>query len=303
MQYIVRTIIVAMICGVIVMPIDSAFSRDPVASNLTNLKSEAERGSAESQTKLGDYYLEKKNYREAISWYLKAANQGDGEAQHSLGLLYASGKGIEKNFQEALKWFVLASDQGHGDATHIAALLYAKGEGLSRPDIERARDLALLAAEQGSKDAQHDVGLMYMLGEGVSQSYLKAIQWWERAAGQGHGAAANNLGLTYDEGRGGAPKDPAAAIPWYLKAVEFGNEQAAFNLGFAYVQGEAIKQNNVLAYVFFQIATRLGNEDGPPSARRMEMVLTKNQIAEGRALANAWKVGMPVPTKSKTLPQ
>lgn len=294
---------IAIFCGAALIPTASAFAQNPAQIDVVTLTKAAERGSAEAQNKLGDFYLENRKFAEAIAWYLKAADQNHTEAQFSLGLLHASGSGTKQDFSKSLDWFQRASKQGHGEATYYAALQYGRGQGVPRPSMQTAAELMLLAAKQGNGDAQHDIGLMYMLGEGVSQDHQKSIHWWEKAAAQGNASAANNIGLTYREGRGGSTKDSAAAVSWYRRAVVLGSGPAAFNLGFEYVNGTAVQQNNVLAYLLFLIATKLGNDDGPPSARRMELVLTKDQIAEGRALASEWSVGKPVPTTTKTLPR
>ena len=49
-------------------------------------------------------------------WIRKAATQGDAEAQHNLGAMYANGKGVPKDFAKALKWFQLAAEQGQENA-------------------------------------------------------------------------------------------------------------------------------------------------------------------------------------------
>ncbi len=43
----------------------------------------------------------------------EAAEQGDAEAQYSLGVCYAYGKGVEQDYKEAVKWYTAAAEQGH----------------------------------------------------------------------------------------------------------------------------------------------------------------------------------------------
>jgi|GEM_PF-7057469 len=52
----------------------------------------------------------------ALKCYRLAAEQGDSEAQFSLGLIYSLGKGVEKDKAEAAKWLRLAAEQGHAYA-------------------------------------------------------------------------------------------------------------------------------------------------------------------------------------------
>ena len=44
----------------------------------------------------------------------KAANQGDSDAQVKLGLAYYHGRGVAQNFAEAVRWYKKAADQGDG---------------------------------------------------------------------------------------------------------------------------------------------------------------------------------------------
>ena len=47
----------------------------------------------------------RKNFAEALSWYRKAADQGNAEAQNGVGLLYANGWGVAQDYGEARLWF------------------------------------------------------------------------------------------------------------------------------------------------------------------------------------------------------
>ena len=46
---------------------------------------------------------------EAAAWYLKAAEQGDADAQYNLGGMYGKGEGVPQDDVEAYKWFNLAT--------------------------------------------------------------------------------------------------------------------------------------------------------------------------------------------------
>ena len=49
------------------------------------------------------------------------------------------------------------------------------------------------AARQGDVDAQFNLGNMYYNGEGVKQDITLAVQWFEKAAEQGHTQAQESL--------------------------------------------------------------------------------------------------------------
>jgi TPR repeat protein len=52
----------------------------------------------------------------AAQWFKKAAEQGDAQAQHSLELMFASGRGVAQSDLEAAKWHKRAADQGYAPA-------------------------------------------------------------------------------------------------------------------------------------------------------------------------------------------
>jgi len=106
-------------------------------------------------------YFKKGNGKEAVAFFRKAAEQGDAEAQNSLGVMYAKGEEVVQSDTEAAKW-------------------YKK------------------AAEQGLATAQFNLGVMYQKGEGVFQSDTEAIKWHKKAAEQGNAEAQKNFDVLSD---------------------------------------------------------------------------------------------------------
>ena len=76
---------------------------------------------------------------------IQKANQGNAEAQFSLGYAYAGGDNVEQSDTQAVYW-------------------YKK------------------SAEQGLAEAQNNLGSFYYLGKGVEQSITKAVYWYKKAA-------------------------------------------------------------------------------------------------------------------------
>ena len=50
--------------------------------------------------------------KEAAKWFQKTANQGNANAQHNLGVMYANGKGVEQNYVTAYAWESIAATNG-----------------------------------------------------------------------------------------------------------------------------------------------------------------------------------------------
>lgn len=80
------------------------------------------------------------------------AEQGDAEAQLTLGQMYSIGQGVERNDEQALQWFRLAADQGSVEAQFRLGSIYEEGIGVLADDLEAAKWYRL-AFDQGNYEA------------------------------------------------------------------------------------------------------------------------------------------------------
>lgn len=72
---------------------------------------------------------------------------------------------------------------------------------------------------------QYDLGERYYYGRGVQQDFVKATEWYRKAADQGDRAAQIMLGSLYENGLG-VIKDHIQALSWYQKAADHGSPLA-----------------------------------------------------------------------------
>jgi TPR repeat protein len=88
------------------------------ADELKALQQKAEQGDAEAQCTLGMRYVGglvvPKDYAQGVAWFRKAAEQGYAVAQFNLGMGYASGLGVPQDDVEAHKWLNLATAASMG---------------------------------------------------------------------------------------------------------------------------------------------------------------------------------------------
>jgi TPR repeat protein len=52
------------------------------------------------------------DFKEAVKWYQKAADQGDAMAQFNLGAMYGNGQGVEQDNVTAYAWWDIAATNG-----------------------------------------------------------------------------------------------------------------------------------------------------------------------------------------------
>ena len=104
------------------------------------------------------------------------------------------------------------------------------------------------------------------------------------AAKQGNAVAQYNLGVMYDNGMG-VPENDAEAVKWYRKAADQGDAKAQHNLAFMYANGMGVPENFIRAYVWWSMAKTQGQTDVAGGLDILKPRMTKQQIADGQALA------------------
>jgi hypothetical protein len=86
-----------------------------------------------------------------------------------------------------------------------------------RANLAAALRIWLATAQSGDAEAQANVGEIYERGLGVPPDYLKAVEWYQKAADKGLSRALFNLGTLYEQGLG-VEQDTLKALNLYRKA-------------------------------------------------------------------------------------
>ena len=151
-------------------------------------------GSAWADFDDGMVAAQRGDYATALREFRPLAEQGDANAQFSLGIMYDHGYGVPENDTEALKWWRKAAEQGYANAQYSLGLMYRKGRGVPENHAEAVKWYRT-AAEQGHVYAQHNLGEIYAKGIGVPRNYVKAYMWISLAKAQGHKSAVKILNI------------------------------------------------------------------------------------------------------------
>ena len=177
----------------------AAYQRGDHATALRILKPLAEAGNADAEYDLGTMYSDghgvPRDPRQAEAWWEKAANQGQPDAQFSLGFLLLNGAGegdnaVAANPSAGLPWLEKAAAQGHPSAEYFLGYLYWSGTGVTF-DPQKALQYTLQAAEQGRADAEYQAGTILASQRGA-QNAIEAYKWLELAARQNYPGAAQS---------------------------------------------------------------------------------------------------------------
>jgi hypothetical protein len=178
------------------------------------------------------------DYSSAIRDFRPLAENGNGDAQYNLGIMYDKGLGVPTDSTIAAGWYRKAAKLGIIDAQCDLGILYMEGRGVPNDDAAAAAWFRR-AADRADARSQHYLARMYLLGRGVPQNYKEGLKWDLQAAGQGFPDAQQDLGTIYSEGNG-VPKDAVEAIRWYRLAANNGLASAQFILGYRLATGEGL---------------------------------------------------------------
>jgi len=218
------------------------------------------------------------------------ADRGDAQAQLTLGNYYASGTGVSRDLVKAAKWHRKAAEQGLPRAQFRVAFEYSNGVGVKLDLIEGVKWLRR-AAEQGLADAQVELGKCYSTGEGIGENPVAAATWFRKAADQNFPAGQYALGNCYFEGYG-VTKDIPEGVTWTRKAAEQGLPEAENGFGMCYAKGKGVAQDYLEAYKWFNLAAAQGGEHNTEAHINLSMAeraMTPEQIAQGQKLARDFK--------------
>ncbi len=185
----------------------------------------------------------KQDFSTAFKLYSELAEQGNADAQTSLGFMYQNAQGCEKNDAKALELYEKAAEAKQPYALFNLAILYMNGIGGVEHDQFKAHDLHLEAATREVPPAMYEVALMLERGLGCVQNYSEAAFWYEEGAKRGHLESFNNLGVLYKDGHG-VEQDRARCFICFSRAAEGGLPEGLYNLGQLYDQGYGCEQDH-----------------------------------------------------------
>lgn len=197
----------------------------------------AQQEYAPAQWVLGVLSLMKNNYKNAVPWLQKAANQGYPEAQYDLAYCYSRGYGVPLDSKKKDYYLKEAKNNGYfdnnDDKFHLldsysyeeALQMAEQMSGKSTEEMTSHEKILWVSGINGDPDGQYYIANNYYLRNQQSE----AIKWYQKAAEQGHTEALKDLAECYEMGRGVAV-NKKMAMELYKRAAEKGDKHAQFVL-------------------------------------------------------------------------
>ena len=266
------------------------------------LTRQANEGNVDAQLSLGYMYLYgdgannvAQDYKKSFEYYEMAAKQGDIVAINNLGSLYYSGIGTPKDMNKAAALFAQAADKGNEESALNLAFLYLSGNGVAQ-DNHKAMDYFVQAGQKGNLAAQFMLGYAYYRGFIVPQDYKRAFTLMRTAAKAGYDDAQLFTGLMYLTGDG-TTKNYGNAVTYLGHAFLQGNVNATVHLANIYAEGKVYPKNILQAYMMYSIAANNGVEEAATKRDALESGLKIEELLKAQAAAEKFA---PKPTELTT---
>lgn len=158
-------------------------------------------------------------------------------------------------------------------------------------------------AAKGDAYAAFRLGVEFMDGKPgvVQRDFAKAVRYHTQAAMAGIALSMFDLGSLNEFGNGVEKSLPEAAR-WYGHSARYGLAQGQYNFATMLETGAGVAQDDIEAYKYFILAARGGftgvpyssdkrliDRNAPLPTQILERKLTREQLAEGRARADAFR--------------
>jgi uncharacterized protein len=142
--------------------------------------------------------------------------------------------------------------------------------------VKQWRDPAL----KGDADAQFNMGQAYKMGRGVKTDLNVALDWYKRAAAQGHLQASDSYGhLLHYQGK--VPE----ALPYLKTSSDRGDPRAQYLLATELFNGITIQKDWVRAYALMTRASSAGLAAASNSLSQMDQYIPLEQRQAATVLA------------------
>jgi TPR repeat protein len=183
----------------------------------------------EAMNAVGSEHYKRKDYKNAVELFSKAADMGNASAMNNLGTCYELGKGVDKDVLRAYDLYEESAKKGNTQGMSNLGFLYykeAKIQGSEEQFLEAAHWFRFSIAEDESlKDSHYYLGCMHLNGDGVDQSYSKSYKYFKKAADEGHDISCLKIGDLCYRGFDHNKPDKMKAYEWYSLGAQRGNSQ------------------------------------------------------------------------------
>jgi TPR repeat protein len=220
---------------------------------------------------------------QAMLYLKEAASKGDPYGQALYGfftLAEAAHRGeVDAPLPEAITYLVKAADQGQlvAQAT-LGTVVYFYGTNGAAQDVARAVGYIRLAAAQNDPLSMDMLGMMYVSGaNGVERNPAEGVRLLKAAAAAGKADAAGVLAILISADDFGM-RDDAAAFAYAQQAARGGDKQGQVVLAKFYYFGQGTDKNIVEAARWFTAAAAQGDQESMEALKETDLAEAAKQL-------------------------
>jgi len=150
---------------------------------------------------------------------------------------------------------------------------------------EESLDQLTRKAEEGDVASQYLLGCRFFNGvEEGHKDYPRAVEWFQKAADEGHSGAQSFLGFMYVTACGVSP-DVESGMEWLQKSAAQTNEQAQYYLGSFHEMGRGVEPDRFEAMDWYMKAAKQGHLQSKKELRRLRKTI---DTARDAVVSNEW---------------
>lgn len=210
----------------------------------------------------------RRDYGKALSFFRKAAEQGDPEGLYMLGTMTYEGKGVAANEKEAFRLYEEAAEKGHTDSQMLTGTQHMY-LAMRQPPESKARE----------------------------EEYRKAAEWFKKAGEKKQPEAMLWYGDMQLRGLGGIAKNEKAGLARIEEAATLHNANAMAVLGGYYLEGKVVNRDYRKAYKYLLLSQRNGNQNARLGVKMVEDKLSEGERKAVREEVTQWEAKHPAPLR------
>ena len=202
---------------------------------------------------------------------------------HTLWFLPIAIAGDENPFTESLRTNKHLAEAGDPEGQYQLGKHFDYSWGVDR-DAVKAEEWYEKAAMQGHIKAQHALGLLYADKSYIFANPKESVKWFRAAAEQGHASSQHFLAVAYVRGNG-VIRNYGEAAKWYRKAAIQGEGMAMHGLAALYAEGLGAPKDLVKAYAWNNVSATQGWGIAKEYREELEKMMNRAQLDQAQKLS------------------
>lgn len=188
------------------------------------------------------------------------ADQGDKDAQYSLGCMFNYGHHGQKDHVQAFHYFSLAAEQRHLNAVVEHAKCLKHGQGTDKNEKEALNQLLYTAEKENNAEAQYF--LSKICKHQRPPNYSEMMKWLRMASDNKHGDACFDLAMCLEKKKNLPKSGPTEIFNLYETAFKYGSARGILYMANTYYKGSKFRARDLkMAHSLFLSSCKKKNQE------------------------------------------